>query len=763
MDQPLIKVIPISKKLFWKVFMIRKLGQSSGSKKGRWATVFIWIAVLLILNIAFPQANSQKTETAGELKSSSPSQQANKIAGKEFPSDKGTPALLTFHHKSGLDMEDIGAIQGFAQTMTENPASSQDSIPPLHQMPPQALMGMISKDGTTLIVPVSFKEKITPEELEKGIGDIEERIKDTFSENPLKTKMSEDDKLLVRITGPAGIALDANKLFGQGDLKLLFGTVAIVLTLLLLIYRSPILALVPLVGVGIAYGIISPLLGWIGKNGWAEFDSQGLSIMTVLLFGAGTDYCLFLISSYRHKLEKVEDKFAAMKQAIHNSSGAIAMSGLTVVFSLLALLLAKYGSIHRFAIPFSLSIFIMMAASLTLVPALLSILGRGSFYPFVPRTEEMKKERAQKKGKPYKQKERKESFGLKLGGMIGRHPWLIIIATAIFLGAFALFSTKIQYTYDTLSSFPKDMPSREGFTLISDHYSPGDLAPVHVIADTEGNQENIKQALEKLPYVASVTGPEEGVKNQNIRRYEVKMAINPYSNEAMDHIPDIKAKAGEELKKAGIGDSEGKVWIGGMTSEQFDTRKITTKDSEIIMPVILAMIAILLLVYLRSITATAYLIGTVVLSYFSALGLGWVVLHYGFGVDAIQGFIPLYAFVFIVALGEDYNIFMVSGIWKKCREMPLRQAVKEGVAESGAVITSAGLILAGTFTVLTTLPIQILVHFGTITAIGILLDTFIVRPFLVPAITVVLGKWAFWPAKSNIEAVAGQKEQQTGI
>ncbi len=556
--------------------------------------------------------------------------------------------------------------------------------------------------------------------------------------------------------------MDANKLFGQGDLNLLFGTVAIVLILLLLIYRSPILALVPLVGVGIAYGIISPLLGWIGENGWAEFDSQGLSIMTVLLFGAGTDYCLFLISSYRSYLEKEEDKFAAMRLAISSSSGAIAMSGLTVVFSLLALLLAKYGSIHRFAIPFSLSILIMMAASLTLVPAILSVLGRSSFYPFIPRTPGMKKLRAEKGGKVYSPLQKNEGLGLKIGGMIGKRPWQIAMATTLLLVVFAFFSTRIEYTYDTLSSFPKEMPSREGFALISDHFSPGDLAPVHVIADTDGKQTDIREVLENLSFIASVASPELGKKDSGMELYEVKLAKNPYSNEAMEHITDIRAKAVEALKEAGIEHSSEKVWIGGMTAEQYDTKEITVRDSDVIIPVILAMIAVLLLGYLRSITATAYLIGTVVLSYFSALGLGWIVLHYGFGVEAIQGFIPLYAFVFIVALGEDYNIFMVSGIWRKSKEMPLWRAVKEGVAESGAVITSAGLILAGTFMVLTTLPIQILVHFGTITAIGILLDTFIVRPFLVPAITVLLGKWAFWPSKRNMDAAASQREVQKG-
>jgi RND superfamily putative drug exporter len=173
-------------------------------------------------------------------------------------------------------------------------------------------------------------------------------------------------------------------------------------------------------------------------------------------------------------------------------------------------------------------------------------------------------------------------------------------------------------------------------------------------------------------------------------------------------------------------------------------------DAKLIIPVVIGLITLLLLVYLRSVVATVYLIATVILSYFSALGLGWIIIHYGLGAEAIQGAIPLYSFVFLVALGEDYNIFMISSIWQKRKQMPLKQAIKEGVGETSSVITSAGLILAGTFAVLATLPIQVLVQFGIITAIGVMLDTFIVRPFLVPAITTLLGKWAFWPGKQQI-------------
>jgi RND superfamily putative drug exporter len=226
----------------------------------------------------------------------------------------------------------------------------------------------------------------------------------------------------------------------------------------------------------------------------------------------------------------------------------------------------------------------------------------------------------------------------------------------------------------------------------------------------------------------------------------------------MSHIPNLRHKVKKSLQISGITNPSKKVWLGGLTAEQYDTMQTTNGDKNKIIPIVITIIAVLLLIYLRSITTTAYLIGTVLLSYFSALGLGWVLLHYVFGVNAIQGFIPLYAFVFIVALGEDYNIFLISTIWKKSKRLPFYQAIKEGVAESGAVITSAGLILAGTFAVLTTLPIQVLVHFGTITAIGVLLDTFIVRPLLVPSITVLLGKLAFWPAKRSAIIVENTNE-----
>ena len=248
--------------------------------------------------------------------------------------------------------------------------------------------------------------------------------------------------------------------------------------------------------------------------------------------------------------------------------------------------------------------------------------------------------------------------------------------TVFVLGGLASFVPRIQYTYDLLESFPKDMPSREGFTLISDHFSAGELAPVKVVVDTKGKELPIKQELEKFSFVNTVKEPKEGKENKQIQMYEVSLAENPYSIEALDQIPKLKSNVEKVLKDAVISNAEEQLWIGGETASLYDTKQITERDESVIIPVMISIIALLLLVYLRSVVAMVYLIVTVVLSFFSALGAGWILLHYGMGAPAIQGAIPLYAFVFLVALGEDYNIFMVSEIWKNRKTQNHLDAVK---------------------------------------------------------------------------------------
>ncbi|WP_338556146.1 MMPL family transporter [Paenibacillus sp. KS-LC4] len=745
--------------------MLEKLGSVIAGRRTRWVTVIVWIVLAGALTMWLPAVGGQEKNNAPNLEADSPSVLADQLMKEKFPNGAGVPALVVWHRDAGLTDEDYALIQKTSQLLSEQPLPEQGELLPLHQMPAPALSKLASEDGGTLVQPITFAENTDTEVLRSNLEKIQELVKEAAGGmSPFDEATNGVDALSARISGPVGIQVDASALFKGADVSLLIATVLIVLILLLLIYRSPILAVVPIVGVGFAYLVTSPILGWLASEGWITVDAQAISIMTVLLFGAGTDYCLFFISHFRQELEREESKMTALKIAFRDASGAIAMSGFTVVLSLLALLAAKYGAYQRFAIPFSLSIFIMGIASLTLVPALLSIMGRASFFPFIPRTEGMQRLRAEKRGKSFRPRRQGSKLGTKVGSLVVAKPWTVVIASVIFLGALAGFAPQVKFTYDLLSSFPKNMPSREGFDTISTAFTPGQLAPVSVAVQTEGKPIELVASLSDMDLVNSVSEPIQSKEDPNLQYVQVTLNINPYSQEAMDLVPLLRGAAEEALDKAGVSGTESKVWVGGQTATQHDSQLLTDRDNKVIIPLVIGMILVLLIVYLRSIVAALYLIATVLLSFGSALGLGWLILHDGMGAEAIQGAIPLYAFVFLIALGEDYNIFMISSIWKKRAKMPLKQAIREGVAETGGVITSAGLILAATFAVLATLPIQVLVQFGVITAIGVLMDTFIVRPFLVPAITTLLGKRAFWPARTElVEAEKSKpgKQKQT--
>jgi len=723
------------------------LSRLVAGRRTKWITLAVWILLAGGLSALWPSVNSMERNNAANLDDSQPSVIAEQLAEREFPSDSGIPALTVWTREGGLTDEDYTGLQELTSYFTEHPVEGLELVLPLNQMPLPALKQQASEDGTTWVLPFFFAKGTEIDVMKDGMEEIRNQAETIFGSNPFEAKLGENG-LAARVSGPAGISIDASGLFSSADVSLMIATVLIVLILLLLIYRSPILAFIPLIAVGFAYGVAGPILGKMAEQGWITVDSQAISIMTVLLFGAGTDYCLFLISHFRHLLTEEKDKSKALAAAVKGSSGAIAMSGFTVVIALLVLLLAKYGSVQRFGVPFSLSILIMGIASLTLVPALLAILGRASFFPFIPRTPEMQAERAQRRGKPVRQPKPRTSAGW-IGRTVTKRPWTIFIVALIFLGVLATQATRIEYTVDLLSSFPEDAPSREGFAVIADKFTPGELAPVKLMVDTEGQDIDLQTVFSSLPYISQVSEPESGKTNSNIRAVELEFNLNPYSNEAMQHLPELREAAESLLSDQGISNPQDKVWISGQTATQYDTEHVNARDTEVIIPIVIGLIALLLLVYLRSIVAMVYLILTVVLSYFAALGIGWVVIHDLMGSAAIQGLIPLYAFVFLVALGEDYNIFLISSIWKKRKVMPLKDAIREGVNETGGVITSAGLILAGTFAVLATLPIQALVQFGIIAAVGVLLDTFIVRPFLVPAITMLLGQAAFWPSKQG--------------
>ncbi|MGM9944703.1 MAG: MMPL family transporter [Lysinibacillus sp.] len=725
---------------------LERWGEIMGGKKSRWIVLGLWIAFAVVLAFIFPQVNSVENYSGEDLPEDEMSMEAGTIIDEQFSSDAGLPLLIVWYKDAGLELSDIQNIQSLYGELAENPLQKQQSIPPFAQLPPQALMGSVSENGKSIVTPIFFEETIDTDMLKENYEELKVITEDITGENPYDTESLSEAGLHARFSGPAGISVDATDLFASADFKLMTATVIIILVILLVIYRSPILAVIPLVVVSIAYLVVSPVLGWMAESGWIDKDAQSIAIMIVLLFGAGTDYCLFLITRYRDTLLEEENKFFALAKAVRESTGAIVMSGLTVVIGLATLGLADYGAFQRFAVPFSLGVLITGFAVITLLPAVLAILGRAAFWPFIPRTTEMVKEYAAQKNKPYKEAKQNHRFMLGVGNFATNNPWLVIILTGTILITLAFISTNIKYNYDLLSSFPDDMDSVEGFTLIEENFTAGELAPVKVIVDTEGKNINIAEELASLPYVAVVGDVQIGEKNANYQLYEVDLNKNPYSNEAMDDVEQMKEDMKDILADVEIG--EANFWIGGETSEQIDARDVQAADERIIEPVMIIIIFLVLVIYLRALVTSIQLMATVIISFFAALGAGWLIITGVLGHEAMASSIPLYSFVFIIALGNDYNIFMISDVWKnRKRGLGHKESIAKGVASTGAVITSAGLILAGTFGVLATLPIQLLVQFGIVTALGVLLDTFIVRPLLVPALITVFGRLSYWPGK----------------
>lgn len=727
---------------------LQKFSESVSGKKSRWVVLSLWLIAIVILTILFPQVNGMENQTGDDLPEYSEARQASELIAEKFPSDSGIPLLIVWQKDYGLTPQHLKDIQALYANLEQNPLDGQSTLPPYHRMPLQVMYDGVSENRTSLVTPIFFDSDTNTETLKENLAVIAEEVESITGDNAFEASMN-GNELTARFSGPVGISVDATDLFKSADFKLMAATVILILVLLLVIYRSPILAVVPIIVVGIAYLVISPALGAFVEQGWITKDAQAIAIMLVLLFGAGTDYCLFLITRYRDILLDEENKFVALSKAFVQSSGAIFMSAATVMVGLATLALADYGAFQRFAVPFSFAVIVMGIAVLTVLPALLSLMGRFAFWPVVPRTEEGAIAHAAKKNKRVKVRKENHRFMRKIGRFATNRPWLVILTTGIVLIVLAFYSTQIKYSYDLLSSFPEDIQSREGFAIIEENFTPGELAPVQVLVDTNGERNvDITRALEDLSYVEIVKEMRVSEVDDNLQLYELDLNKNPYNQDAMDDVRNLREKLPAMLEDEGIDNADDAFWVGGETANQVDTADVQTRDESVIQPVMIVIIALILLVYLRAFFTTLQLMVTVVVSFFAALGAGWLILHNFFGADAIASSIPLYSFVFIIALGNDYNIFMISDIWKARKSgASLKDSIVAGVAQTGAVITSAGLILAGTFAVLATLPIQLLVQFGVVTAIGVLLDTFIVRPLLVPAITTVLGRWAYWPGK----------------
>lgn len=692
--------------------ILRPVTDWVSTKRGMRITLIVWFVATMLLAALAPSASDYKTTGFQSLPEDARSIVASQKIEQYFPGDEGTPALLVFHSETGS--VDAAKIVEVLDAISSADIQGMKGMVPFGQLPPPAQASFMSENGSTAVIPANLEADLDNESLRDAVDRMIE----------IAEPLAGDQ--IFRVTGPAGIAGDTLKLFSRADIVLLLVTVVLILILLIVIYRSPLLALIPLLATAFVYEVVVKVIGLMGQAG-LEINNSTLSIMSILLFAASVDYSLFVFSRYREELKRHESKFDAMKIAMRGTGEPVFFSGGTVLAAMLVLFFADFRDYQNFAPIFATTMLIVMIASITLVPALFTLFGRKSFWPKVPKVgDEIMKD---------------SSVWSRIGRFVTRKPGLAggLVAVLLIVSAFNVFN--LQYEFDTVKSFPADMPSREGYEIVEANFDKGDLAPTTVLlessqawSDTE--LEALRSALAKQSHVASVRLSGISEDGQSAK-YSLSFDVSPYSVEALDAFDQMRDNAESILRESGV---SGQLHFAGETAKQADERAINDRDIIVIVLLETALIMLLLFVLTRSFKMPIYMMATILVSFLSALGLGTFLTDVLFDMEAISTRVPIYAFVFLIALGIDYNIMLVSRYQEERKHHPVRKAVEIAVSRTGGVISSAGLILAATFAVLMTQPIAVLFVFGFIVAIGILLDTFLVRGILLPALIIFFEK-----------------------
>nr|WP_309101712.1 MMPL family transporter [Fredinandcohnia onubensis] len=678
------------------------------SKRGMWITIIAWLVLMVGLS-AGPTLGDYKVSNFQSLPDEAQSIIAEKKTEELFPNEQGTPGILVFHNENGDIRTD--EVTQILNGIEAEDIKGIETILDISALPPQALAGFISEDGTTMIVPM---------ELEQGLGNSEfAEINDKASE--VGNKIADQfENMSFYITGPAGIAGDTLKLFEQADVVLLLATIGIILVLLIAIYRSPLLAFIPLLATGIVYQVVNQSVALLGAGG-IEINNSTTSIMSILLFAAVIDYSLFVFSRYREELNKEESKYEAMKLAMRATGEPVFFAGGTVLAAMLILFFANFRDYQNFAPIFGLAMFFIMLASITLVPALFTLFGRKAFWPTVPKYGE--------------EKEIKHGIWGPIAKFVVNKPGLSGGIVGVFLLITALNIFNLDFEFDTVKKFPEDLPSRVGYEIVETRYDKGELAPTTLLIESDEAiaPETVTAFTEKLQEYDEIATVRMTAQSEDSKALtlSVVLATDPYSIESMTIIKDLREDTSNLLKDLSI---SGEAYYSGVTAKLVDELDVNTRDIFTIVILETLLILILLFALTRSMKMPIYMMATILLSYVSALGLGIFLVDFLFGYDALSTRVPVYAFIFLVALGIDYNIILASRFIEERKTHRVKDALEVAIRNTGGVISSAGIILAATFAALTTMPIADLFVFGFIIAIGILIDTFLVRGMLLPAL-----------------------------
>jgi len=668
-------------------------------RRSKWLVLALWIVVLAVAGpMAGKLTGVEKNDNSAWLPGNA---EATKVSDlqKQFSADNIAPAVIVYERTGGVTAADQAKAAADAKAVAAVPGVSGQVIGPI-----------LSQDKAALQVIAPIKVDVA------GWA----KISDTVDQIKAVTGTGSDG-LAVYLTGPAGSAADSAGAFKGIDGTLLYTTLIVVAVILLVTYRSPILWILPIMTAGVALTSAQAVIYLLAKHAGLVVNAQGAGILTVLVFGAGTDYALLLVARYREELRRHADRHEAMAMAMHRAGPAVIASAATVAIGMSCLTLADVNSTKGLGPVAALGIVVGLLAMISLLPALLVIFGRWLFWPVRPKI-----------GTP-----EPTATGLwaRLGGRIARRPRTVWITTAVVLGAMSLGLLQLDANgFASGGQFTTKQPSEIGLEALARHFPAGQGQPVVVIANA-ADADQVRQAFAAIPGVTAVTDPV--VRNGLVE-------LDGTLQAAADSAAAKTTVAGVRTAVRAVPGANAKV--GGMTAMVIDINDANKHDNRLIIPLVLLVVLFILGLLLRAVVAPVILISTVVLSFAAALGVSALIFRHVFRFSGEDTSFPLYVFVFLVALGIDYNIFLMTRVREEAQLHGARRGALTGLAATGGVITSAGVVLAGTFAALGSLPLVAFAEIGFTVAFGVLLDTLVVRSVLVTALNLDVGRRMWWPS-----------------
>ncbi|WP_240341593.1 MMPL family transporter [Janibacter melonis] len=657
-------------------------------KRSAWAVIVLGLVLIgLVMSLGAGERQATPTDSLPRGYDSTAAAELR----EQLPEQDGTQALVLFTADEGTidkaELPELARAAGLREDATVVP----------------------SEDGTAAITFVPIETTDSPK--------IRDAVRDLRADLGERTP----DGITAEVTGPAGITADLAAVFDGADTRLLLSTASIVAVLLILTYRSPVLWIIPLTVIGVGDRTATVAATQVLERLGMTWDDSTTGILSVLVFGAGTNYALLLMSRYRDALRVTEDRREALTEALAKTFEPVLASATTVVVGVLCLLLSLTPGTRGLGLASAIGIVIAVLSALVLLPAVLSLFGRWVFWPKVPHAGETTLSDGR-------------SLWRRIGDAVARRPSVFVGGAVVLLAVMSAGVFSVRLGLPQSEQFLDKPEAIVAAERLAESFPAGSSDPAVIV--TRADPAEVTKVAEGVDGIESVR---PGASGDGVSELQAVLPGQPDSQEAEDAVVALRAA----IADADLTDT----YVGGTTAEAVDVGDGAQRDRLLILPLILGLVLVALIALLRSLVAPLVLITTVMATNFAAIGVSWWIFTKVFGFSALDQITVLYAFLFLVALGVDYNIFLVTRAKEETREHGTREGMLRALAATGGVITSAGILLAAVFAVLGVLPLVVLAQIGVIICIGVLLDTLLVRTVVVPAITLLLGDRFWWPRK----------------